>query len=54
MKILIAGCGGQESSAGGQLAKEKGVGCAWWVDPEKFLDESKRRGVIAIEKIEKF
>ena len=25
MKILIAGCGGQGSSAGGQLAKEKDV-----------------------------
>lgn len=34
--------------------KEKGVGCAWWIDPEKFLGECKRRGVIAIEKIEKF
>lgn len=32
--------------------KEKGVGCAWWIDPEKFLGECKRRGVIAIEKIE--
>ena len=35
--------------------KRKGVGCAWWIEqPGEFLKEMQRRGVIAIEKIEKF
>ena len=35
--------------------KKKGVGCAWWIEqPGEFLKEMQRRGVIAIEKIEKF
>lgn len=32
--------------------KEKGVGCAWWIDPEKFLSECQRRGAVAVEKVE--
>ena len=32
--------------------KEKGVGCAWWIDPEKFLKECQRGGAIAVEKVE--
>ena len=35
--------------------KKRGTGCAWLIeDPEGFLEECKRRGVIAYEKIEKF
>ena len=35
--------------------KKRGTGCAWWIeDPEGFLEECKRRGVIAYEKIERF
>jgi hypothetical protein len=40
---------------GRSQVKRKGVGCAWWIEkPEEFLEECKNRGVIAIERIEKY